>query len=98
VPHGWWRQLRSYLERGATIINSVNFPDSQLPFHAKYRLGYCQPQCTPSWSAKISTLLGKRGKTISPIMLNKLCGEICLQSYQYRTALSEAKLERIAQD
>lgn len=68
-------QLREYLENG-NIINSVNFPEIQLPRNGGYRLAVVNSN-VPNMVGQISTDLGKHGLNILD-MLNKSRADVAV--------------------
>jgi D-3-phosphoglycerate dehydrogenase len=66
-------QLRDYLENG-NIVNSVNFPDVQMPRTEGYRIGIANAN-VPNMVGQISTVMAKAGLNIVDL-LNKSRGEV----------------------
>lgn len=85
-------QLRAYLEHG-DVTNAVNFPDTQMPREARYRLAIANAN-VPDILAGISHTLGSRGINIHN-MINKSRGEMAYTLVDVDTPVAEAVLKEL---
>lgn len=83
-------QLSDYLQNG-NIINSVNFPEVQMPRTGGYRLGVVNSN-VPNMLGQISTALADAGLNIID-MLNKSRGDIAYTLVDLETEVQESTLD-----
>jgi D-3-phosphoglycerate dehydrogenase len=85
-------QLSDYLENG-NILNSVNFPEVQMPRNGGYRLGVVNSN-VPNMLGQISTALADAGLNIID-MLNKSRGDIAYTLVDLESEVQEGTLEAL---
>lgn len=85
-------QLREYLENG-NIINSVNFPEVQMPRGEGYRIGIANAN-VPNMVGQISTLLAQAGLNILDL-LNKSRGDLAYTLADVDKEVPESVLDGI---
>ncbi|MGD8514443.1 MAG: phosphoglycerate dehydrogenase, partial [Granulosicoccaceae bacterium] len=82
-------QLSDYLENG-NILNSVNFPEVQMPRNGGYRLGVVNSN-VPNMLGQISTALADAGLNIID-MLNKSRGDVAYTLVDLESEVQEETL------
>jgi D-3-phosphoglycerate dehydrogenase len=85
-------QLREYLENG-NIINSVNFPEVQMPRGEGYRIGIANAN-VPNMVGQISTVLAQAGLNILDL-LNKSRGDLAYTLADVDKEVPESVLDGI---
>ncbi|MDT8404882.1 phosphoglycerate dehydrogenase [Sulfuriflexus sp.] len=86
-------QVREYLENG-NILNSVNFPEVQMPRDGGYRIAVVNSN-VPNMVGQISTALANAGLNIID-MLNKSRGEIAYTLVDVEAAIPDATIAAIS--
>jgi D-3-phosphoglycerate dehydrogenase / 2-oxoglutarate reductase len=86
------KQIKSYLETG-NIKNSVNFPDTDLPFTSNYRVVLANKNI-PNMVGQITTILAKEKINISD-MINKHKGDIAYNIINLDSPLNAVHLESL---
>ena len=86
-------QVKEYLENG-NILNSVNFPEVQMPRDGGYRIAVVNSN-VPNMVGQISTALANAGLNIID-MLNKSRGEIAYTLVDVEAAIPDATIAAIS--
>lgn len=86
-------QVKDYLENG-NILNSVNFPEVQMPRGSEYRVAVVNSN-VPNMVGQISTALADAGLNIID-MLNKSRGDLAYTLVDVDSELGEATIEAIS--
>jgi D-3-phosphoglycerate dehydrogenase len=86
-------QVRDYLENG-NILNSVNFPEVQMPRDSGYRIAVVNSN-VPNMVGQISTALANAGLNIID-MLNKSRGEVAYTLVDVEAEVPEATMQAIS--
>jgi D-3-phosphoglycerate dehydrogenase len=86
-------QVRDYLENG-NILNSVNFPEVQMPRDGGYRLAVVNSN-VPKMLGQISTALADAGLNIID-MLNKSRGDLAYTLVDVESEVSDATIQAIS--
>lgn len=86
------KELKGYLEQG-TIINSVNFPECEMPWHATFRLTLIHKNI-PAMIGKITSIIAEEGINISD-MINKSKGEWAYTIIDTDTKVTDIKIKSI---
>jgi len=86
------KQIMNYLETG-NIKNSVNFPDTDLPFTSNYRVVLANKNI-PNMVGQITTILAKEKINIAD-MINKHKGEIAYNIINLDSPLTANHIESL---
>ena len=86
-------QVKDYLENG-NILNSVNFPEVDMPRNGEYRLAIANAN-TPNMLGQISTQLADAGLNILD-MLNKSKGELAYTLIDVDSAVSDETIDALS--
>ncbi len=86
-------QVADYLENG-NILNSVNFPNIQMPRGSKYRLAVANAN-VPNMLGQISTALAQAGLNINN-MVNKSRGELAFTLVDVENEIPQSVIDYLA--
>lgn len=85
-------QIRDFLEKGS-IVNSVNFPEVDMPTTDGYRLAVANSN-VPNMVGQISTALANAGLNIVD-MINKSRGDVAFTLVDVDSSISESVIEQL---
>lgn len=86
------KQLRDYLEKG-NIVNSVNFPQCEMPWNAPYRVTIIHKNI-PTMLGQITTIIAEEKINITD-MINKSKGQWAYTMIDTDTQMFEENIEKI---